>query len=260
MSQGDAFDRALMGFCKTLVTCASNDFNFTVVTDYFIVELNQPIDAIARARTPHGYPRGPYQQHPTRTPFRRSLTSLVPSWRSSSVSLSCPQIPPLDFGGNIVWHEVPFISVIPSSPSSERGSLRSSRASTASRIRVSYQSSHSSLQRTSSVSADNSSARSFRSERTSFTVPTSFISELPDHRIPGIPTQLLERQAALHSSALDIFAASGTSPLDIALTTRMSGYIWKSGVQPRVIANATLEGLIHYLLLKSAGEKSGLFL
>jgi hypothetical protein len=56
-----------------------------------------------------------------------------------------------------------------------------------------------------------------------------------------------------------MFAAFRPSPLDVALTTRLCVFIWKAGVQPRVIANGTLEGLIYHLLLKSAGEMLGLF-
>ena len=238
------------------------------------MELNQPIETIACARTPHRHRRGPYQRHPTRASFRQSLISLVPSWQSSSVSLTCPQIPPLNFGDNVVWHEGPIISVI---PTSERGSLLSrhtsvvsiangsasdfqSSASIASRNHVSTQSLHSGvlgpsgsmrlLQQTSSDSRDNASTRSFRSQQTSFTIPTSITSGLPH-----MPTLQRGHQGTQQSSALNTFTASGSSPLEVALTTRMSGYIWKSGVQPRVISNATMEGLIHYLLLKSAGER-----
>jgi hypothetical protein len=44
------------------------------------------------------------------------------------------------------------------------------------------------------------------------------------------------------------------SPLDVALTTRVSIYK-TSRQQAGVITTATMEGLIHYLLLKSAGER-----
>jgi hypothetical protein len=81
-----------------------------------------------------------------------------------------------------------------------------------------------------------------------------------DYHIPGLPTPLLEHRMRPQSPALNVFAAPGrSSSLDVALTPRRRCYIWKSGVQSGAIANATLEGFIDYLLLSSAGEKSGLF-
>jgi hypothetical protein len=56
------------------------------------------------------------------------------------------------------------------------------------------------------------------------------------------------------SYLLNSFGASGPlSPLKVALTTRVS--TWTSGGQPPVITGATMEGLIHYLLLKRDGER-----
>ena len=61
-------------------------------------------------------------------------------------------------------------------------------------------------------------------------------------------------QPTARSSILSGLTTPGPlSPLDVALTTRVS--IWKtSGRQAGVIKTATMEGLIHYLLLKSLGE------
>ena len=51
------------------------------------------------------------------------------------------------------------------------------------------------------------------------------------------------------SSILSVLTASRPrSPLGVALTTRVS--VWKTSGRPRIVTTATMEGLIHYFLLK----------
>jgi hypothetical protein len=179
------------------------------------VELNQPV--IAPARPLHGNVRGVYKQPPTRTSSRSTLTSLVRGWRSSSVSLSCPQIPPLDLGDeDTVWHSTAqFTSMQPSTSSD--GSSRSSGLA-------------------SIISTRRSSISTRRG-------PQSSVSTRLEH-------QQIERSPLLYIR----YESAPPSPLNFALTTR--AIVWKSGGQPRIITKATMEGLIHYLMLKPAGMRS----
>jgi hypothetical protein len=155
------------------------------------------------------------------TTSRLTLTSMMGRWRPSTVSLSCPQIPPLEFEGeDTVWHTGQFISVEPSSPSFGRSSLRP--------------------RYTSGTPSAHSRRTSIASRRSSFS--------------RGSVTLRLERQQSGRSSILHMPNTSGPlSPLQIALTTRAS--VWKIGGQPRVITKATMEGLIHYMLLNPASER-----
>jgi hypothetical protein len=176
------------------------------------VELNQPAEVIFSAGPSRKNPRNLYRQPPARTSSLLTLSNLVPSWRSSSVSLSCPQIPPLDFGEEIVvWQTDQFTPVEPSPPQSDRSSLYSQRTSVISR-------------------------------RSTFTRGSQ-----------RSVASRLGRQQTRRSSILNVSHEPGPlSPLQVALTTYQA--VHTTSGQPRIIKKATMEGLIQYLLQKSAGE------
>ena len=297
------------------MTGSLRDFVSNPLTKTLLVELNQPIDQIARARSlSRRPPRNPYQQHRRQTSLLQSLTSLVPS-RSMSVA---PQLPPLQLENwDVVWYTGPWISVPPSPPQSARDSVRSrpslSRVSSAptpsiQRTRPSTSSSHSrastSMHQTqlptqlpSTPSTHRSHSRASasthrtqlpstpsthrsRSRASTSTHPTQLPFTPSTHRsrsraststyptqpastppttatgpsAPSVPrrTTPRPRRPGTQSSS----ASEPLSPLEAALTTRTSGNAWKPGTQPRVMAKATMEGFIHYLLLTSAGDKS----
>ena len=244
------------------------------------MELNQPIDQIARARGYSRKPRSPYQQHRRRSSLLQSLTSLVPGWQSSSVSLA-PQLPPLQLEDwDVVWYTGPWISVAPSPLQSARNSVRSrpslSRVSSAPTQSVQRRGSARSGTRPStgiphtraSISMyqtqvpSTPSTHSSHAEASTSTHPTQHASTLPTTATgPSAPsmqrsTTPRPRRPGTQSSS----ASEPLSPLDAALTTRTSGNVWKPGSEPRVMAKATMEGFIHYLLLTSAGDKSRLLL
>jgi hypothetical protein len=63
----------------------------------------------------------------------------------------------------------------------------------------------------------------------------------------------IHRQSAQYSISNTFNTGGPSSPLNVALTTRLS--VWKGGGKPAVITKATLEGLIDYLLRNPAGER-----
>jgi hypothetical protein len=197
------------------------------------VELSRPIDLIPQERAPRTI-RSPYRQSSADTSSRITIRSMASRWRSSVLSVNCPQIPPLDLGEEITfWSTSQFISgSMEPSPVLESSSSHSGRNSVISRASAST--SRSSFRpRGGSVSSEASSSASV-SQRT--------IRQRPE-------SQRSDRFSILLGS----IAFMLPSPLKLALTTRET--VWMSAGIPRFITKATMEGLIHNLLRSSAGKR-----
>ena len=102
------------------------------------------------------------------------------------------------------------------------------------------------------IAVEPSSPVSEESERASTTSQTSYFSYSSERSFAS--RRLQRRPTDLSSILISPDPIGPLSPLKVALTTRAN--VWKTTGQPRVITKATMEGLIHYLLLKSAGERS----
>lgn len=152
---------------------------------------------------------------------------------SSSLSLSVPQIPPLNFEDEVTEyfsHHPLFVE--PSYPRSRRSSVLSEPSPTVSRHNTASQNG------THDITASTSSgtrAPSFRFSK---------LSENSD-----FPTVLRNGIQATTPSLI----SNASSPLEIALSTRTSMVCSRGN--PRVITKGTMEGLIRHLLENLAGQQ-----
>ena len=161
-------------------------------------------------------PRHRNPHRPSRQPAGSTSSRVSLTRVASRVSRlwSSPQIPPLDFGEETFWPTGQFISTEP--PPTPGGS-------------------------------------SVHSRQSLYTMQTSIASGV-SRSTSGSQRSAIEYQRRERSSSLSgLTASSPLSPLDVALTTRVS--VWRTSGRFGVITTATMEGLIHYLLLKSAGGR-----